>query len=1243
MASRKAKFERLERRDLLSGDGLLGQYFDSPNLTGLADQRIDTQIQFPADFTVAAPDIGAAPAGTTVQPDDNWSVRWTGHVRIDSPGDWTFHTDSDDGVRLWVNGQQIIDNWTVHGLVRDSGSLTLDPGWYPIQMEFFQSGTQSTGNRAAIRLSYEGPDQPETVIPQSNLSSNLLTSVDIGNVGGAGSLAIDHELGRYTVRGSGADIQGTADGFHFAYLMLDGDGAIQARVNSIVNTNPFAKGGLMFRESLDPSSRNAMMEMKATTGSEFQYRSENGGGTTVGTRDGNIDPPYWVRIERFGDTFRGLMSADGINWELQDTALISMPDEVFVGLAVTSHNNNATTTAVFEQVSITNAAAPPDGPTIPGTQVDGFIPLLTEETFDPLTDDGQDPEGFVADDDEFYTFRGPRFGVNHPGGHDEDEGKSAADEDVVFRLNEAGELHILGIPDTGQSEPFGYISTEDHYRNYHLTLEYKWGPEKFSPRNNQKRDSGLLYHAVGPDVVWTTDVETQIQEGDTGDFFFLGENPNAAPGSLGSSEGTVTVNAAGDRYEPGGETLDTGGGLTKLKTVDSLTDWNRVEVILERDNVTVIVNGVVVNRATNLRRVQDGLIIPLKEGKIALQAEGAEIFYRNVGFKPTHAVGGRGEFRVLVFQEHGDGVTPEVVAAAHSAIERLGASNDFTVDVANDSDGVFTDANLREYAAVVWNGASGESLDAAERAAFERYIRAGGGYVGLHEAAAGEHDWGWYEELVGATASDLSTPQLANVRIDSEAFIGSGGVEMNHPAVDALPQAWQRVDAWTEYETNPRAQVNVLLNLEELPDAGPGDHPISWWQTYDGGRSFFSGLGYRTIAYHEPLYLAHLLGGIEYAAGVSRVAPDGATVLFDGTNTGAFEKRGGGLPGWQIDDESSLAIVPGSGSIQTVEAFSDYRLHLEFQTPATPPGVSEQRRGNSGLYLHSSYELQLLDSYGDPNFDNRHLGSIYDTKEADRNAALPAETWQVYDVDFTAPKFDSLGAKVANARITAYLNGVLIHDDVEVTAPTNGGATEQAGPQPFWLQDHDSRSNLRFRNIWLLPAAEPPALAGDFNRDGNVDSADYTVWRDAIDTAVAAYSGPDADGDGFVTQADRQVWISNYGATSVTANSVSGADTATSSTSARSSTDDPVVSPPASSTSSNRSSVPRQATVAANGFADGKQELLLINPNSLRRTTTDAPSDSDDHRRSYTGEVDNDWRLAWMFADESDTETASAP
>ena len=141
-------------------NGLLGLYHDDLNFTDLKMTRVDSVI----DFDNAA--LTPIPAGTNLAPDGQYSIRWTGFVRIDSTGNWTFFTNSNDGVRLWVNDQKIIDNWTSHVAAEDRASRTLQKGWYPIKLEYFQNG-----GSAVIQLRYNGPNFKKAIIPSARLSA----------------------------------------------------------------------------------------------------------------------------------------------------------------------------------------------------------------------------------------------------------------------------------------------------------------------------------------------------------------------------------------------------------------------------------------------------------------------------------------------------------------------------------------------------------------------------------------------------------------------------------------------------------------------------------------------------------------------------------------------------------------------------------------------------------------------------------------------------------------------------------------------------------------------------------------------------------------------------------------------------------------------------------------------------------------------------------------------------------------
>ena len=180
--------------------------------------------------------------------------------------------------------------------------------------------------------------------------------------------------------------------------------------------------------------------------------------------------------------------------------------------------------------------------------------------------------------------------------------------------------------------------------------------------------------------------------------------------------------------------------------------------------------------------------------------------------------------------------------------------------------------------------------------------------------------------------------------------------------------------------------------------------------------------------------------------------PKGAIVLFDGKNVDQFTNA-------QMTKDGLL--MQGA---DLKPMFQDFNLHVEFQIPYMPK-ADGQSRGNSGLYLQSRYECQVLDSFG---LDRLHdgLGSLYRFKKPDVNMALPPLNWQTYDVQFTAPRWAADGSKVRNARITAWINGVKVQDDVELPNKTGAGEQEEPILLPIRLQDHGDP--VRFRNIWLV-------------------------------------------------------------------------------------------------------------------------------------------------------------------------------
>jgi cytochrome c len=220
--------------------------------------------------------------------------------------------------------------------------------------------------------------------------------------------------------------------------------------------------------------------------------------------------------------------------------------------------------------------------------------------------------------------------------------------------------------------------------------------------------------------------------------------------------------------------------------------------------------------------------------------------------------------RILVFTKT-TGFRHASIPAAVQALTTLGAKNGFAVDATEDG-GAFTDANLARYAAVVFLLTTGDVLDDTQQTAFEHYIRAGHGWVGIHSAADTEYDWAWYGGLVGAYFRDHPAIQPAVL-------------DVAEPR-DGLPAKWMRTDEWYDFRSNPRASVHVLATIEESSyDGGTmgTDHPIAWWHDYDGGRAWYTAGGHTDESWSEPLFLVHVLSGIEYAIG-PRIVSLNATV-----------------------------------------------------------------------------------------------------------------------------------------------------------------------------------------------------------------------------------------------------------------------------------------------------------------------------------------------------------------------------
>ncbi|TDO24504.1 ThuA domain-containing protein [Pedobacter duraquae] len=220
--------------------------------------------------------------------------------------------------------------------------------------------------------------------------------------------------------------------------------------------------------------------------------------------------------------------------------------------------------------------------------------------------------------------------------------------------------------------------------------------------------------------------------------------------------------------------------------------------------------------------------------------------------------------KVLVFCKTA-GFHHSSIEVGKAAIMKLGQENKFDVDTTSSADR-FTKEGLKPYAAVVFLNTTGNALDDLQQQAFEQYFRSGKGFVGVHAATDTEYEWPWYGNLVGAYFVKHPEQQEATLNVVNRKSI----------ATKHLPEQWKRKDEWYNFNWMTKETLYVLIAIDEKsykPGVGAmGDnHPMSWYHDFDGGRSFYTELGHTEASYSDPLYLKHLLGGLQYALGTKKM------------------------------------------------------------------------------------------------------------------------------------------------------------------------------------------------------------------------------------------------------------------------------------------------------------------------------------------------------------------------------------
>ena len=397
-----------------SGDGLWGNYYDNRHLSGTAvTNRVDAQLDFNFwDMTHVGVTNDATYTNRCLQVlgiprNREFGARWTGEVQAQFTEPYTFYVMSDDGVRVWLNEQLIVDDWHCQPAKETLATVNLVAGQrYLLRVEYFQnySGDQ-------VSLAWSSPSTFKRVIPQSQLYSqptdtdgnglpdlweihyfgqigvdpnadpdgdglsnlqeyqrhsdptnplnwgvpNEWTHGDIEDTAGGSDGNASYSNGVFAVTSHGGDIFSWQDSCHYMYQTIGTNEEVVVRVLGINATNGYAKAGLMIRETLEGQARESSMVLTASNGLNFLWRDSYGGRTewtAVITK--NLATPYWLKMVRYGDWVGGYASPDGITWTLAGwQTMKGAPSQMYVGLAVSAHNNgtnNSPATAQFDQV-----------------------------------------------------------------------------------------------------------------------------------------------------------------------------------------------------------------------------------------------------------------------------------------------------------------------------------------------------------------------------------------------------------------------------------------------------------------------------------------------------------------------------------------------------------------------------------------------------------------------------------------------------------------------------------------------------------------------------------------------------------------------------------------------------------------------------------------------------------------------------------------------------------------------------
>ena len=330
--------------------------------------------------------------------------------------------------------------------------------------------------------------------------------------------------------------------------------------------------------------------------------------------------------------------------------------------------------------------------------------------------------------------------------------------------------------------------------------------------------------------------------------------------------------------------------------------------------------------------------------------------------------GAQNQNRILIFSKTAS-FRHASIEVGKAVLKKMAADKGFLADTTEDASD-FNETNLKRYRCVVWLSTTGNVLDPVQQNAFERYVQAGGGYLGIHAASDTEYDWPWYGELMGGYF-DNHPSQPSNVQQGTFHI-----VDTKHPLTAFLPEPWVRTDEFYAYKSVSK-HVKPLITIDEKSYIGGtmgDDHPMAWYHEFDGGRAFYTNMGHTNETFFEPLVLQHMWAGLEWTmAGPPLDYSKVRTPLYPEENR--FNKV---ILEEKLDEPMEMALLPGKKVL-----FIQRKGELKLYDPALGKSREIAKIPVSTKYLPDSTgkrdeaEDGLLGLTIDPNFNQNHWVYLY--------------------------------------------------------------------------------------------------------------------------------------------------------------------------------------------------------------------------------------------------------------------------